>query len=61
MKIQHPAFPEITKDVTAYASWRDAGWTVVDNKHPEPDPAPDPTPEHAEAAEPAKPRKSRRR
>lgn len=30
MRIQHPAFPEIVKDVTAYAAWRDAGWVVLD-------------------------------
>lgn len=64
MKIRHPAFPEVVKDVTAYAAWRDAGWVVLDGtEEPETEPAraPDQTAEDEEAAKPTRPRKTRRR
>lgn len=61
MKIQHPAFPEIVKDVTAYASWRDAGWIVLDDKEPEPEPAAEQAPEVERDTPSPKPRRSRKR
>ena len=43
MKIRHPAFPEIVKDVRAYASWRDAGWVLVDQpEESKPEPVEEP-------------------
>lgn len=64
MKIRHPAFPEVVKDVTAYAAWRDAGWIVLDDTEEtktEPARAPEPTAEDEEAAKPTRPRNRRRR
>ena len=64
MKIQHPAFPEVVKDVTAYAAWRDAGWIVLDgNEDPpsEPAGAPEQNAGDEAAAERPRSRKTRRR
>lgn len=29
-RIKHPAFPDVEREVKAYAAWRDQGWVIVD-------------------------------